>query len=62
VKKTNSLIEVHGLNNQWFEKNCLKISFFYELLRRVVSLDKKDAKKKTTKKAIKPVEQTYLSA
>lgn len=62
IKKANSLIELNGMDNKWFEKNCLKISFFYELLRRVVSADKKDNKKTVKKKSIKPIEQTQLSA
>ncbi len=45
VSRIAKFMEKAGLNDKWFEEHCLKISFFYELLRRVVSMEKRQQKK-----------------
>lgn len=50
VKRMNSLMEIEGLSDEWFIKKCLKMSFFFELLRRVISMENSLKKKKHVKK------------
>jgi hypothetical protein len=62
AKKVNSLMEKQGLNDKWFEKYCLKMSFFFELLRRVISAEKRDKKKGGAKVKVQPASNACLSA
>ena len=62
AKKVNSLVEVNGINDEWFVKKCLKMSFFFELLRRVVSAENSLKKKKTVKKNTKQLERQVMTA
>ncbi len=62
VKKVNSLIEIQGINDEWFTKKCLRMSFFFELLRRVISAENALKKKKTAKKKERLPERQALSA
>lgn len=50
VKKVNGILEREGLSNEWFEKYCLRISFLFELLRRVIEGDKRNKKRKVKRK------------
>jgi len=68
ANKLSKQMEKVGLDDKWFEKNCLSTSFFTELLKRVISSERK--RKKNTNKSSKsqkvhntqPQSQIKLSA
>jgi hypothetical protein len=60
VKKANALFERQGICNEWFEKNCLKISFFFELLRRVIEGEKHAKKKRISSKCTAKLDKNVL--
>lgn len=42
-------LENRGIDNKWFEKNCLPIDFFSELLKRVIEHERLSHKNKSVK-------------
>ena len=44
------LLEAGGATDEWFEKNCLKIDFFFELYKRTLAHEKSYSKKAKIKK------------
>lgn len=52
LQKVSAIYDQADFNDQWFKKNCLKIDFFVNMLRRVLGHDQNMRKNKAKKKAV----------
>lgn len=62
AKKVNSFMEIEGIHDEWFIKKCLKMSFFFELLRRVISAENSIKRKNDVKTKSRLQERQVMSA